>query len=279
LALSLEIVRRLIANALRKLAGAAGSASISENETYPQLCLQASRDDRVFANFRSDPIYNIVLEHVTEEQGGQYLDIISRDRVPLDAMELFKNNDDFGGPQTFEYPVVGRISPTTLRYVKVLADLKSYFGSLDGFDICEIGVGYGGQCRIINAWFNPASYCLVDIAPALALARRYLENFVISSALSYCTMSELVPRHYDLVISNYAFTELSRPCQDLYLEKVITQSQRGYITYNEISPPEFRSYTADELLQIIPTAERMDEMPLTHPKNCLIVWTNRVGLG
>jgi putative sugar O-methyltransferase len=187
-------------------------------------------------------------------------------------MPRLRRNDDFGGPATYEYPGVGSISPSTLRYVKVLTDLKAYFASLDGLDVCEIGVGYGGQCRIINAWFKPASYCLVDIAPALALARRFLERFDLPPVLAYRAMDELTARDYDLVISNYAFTELPRPLQDGYLEKVILRSARGYITYNEITPAEFNSYKAEELLRIIPGAHSVDERPLTHPLNCIILW-------
>lgn len=267
-----ELVKRLIAKTLRKLTGSAGPTSVSDNDAYPALCLQASRDERVFAGFRSNPVYNAILEHVTEEQGRQYLEIVAADGKLLAAMSRFRSNDDFGGPRTFEYPGIGRISPSTLRYVKVLADLRARFGSLDRFHVCEIGVGYGGQCRIINAWFAPARYYLVDIAPALALARRFLERYPVPAVLEYRTMDELPSRNFDLVISNYAFTELPRPLQDAYLEKVILRSARGYITYNEISPREFRSYKAEELLRIIPGARTLQERPLTHPMNCIIIW-------
>ncbi len=85
-------------------------------------------------------------------------------------------------------------------------------------------------------------------------------------------MNELIQKDYDLVISNYAFTELPRPVQDIYLQKVILNSKRGYITYNEITPIEFKSYTSDELVAMIPGSKVFKEVPLTHPKNCIIVW-------
>jgi len=138
--------------------------------------------------------------------------------------------------------------------------------------LCEIGVGYGGQCRIINAYFKPASYYLVDIGPALALTRRFLENYALAAKLSFLTLSDLAPRNYDLVISNYAFTELPRSVQEPYLSQVILQSKRGYITYNEIQPAKFRSYEANELVELIPRSRKINEEPLTHPKNCIIIW-------
>lgn len=265
-------MKRFIAKALRKLTGAAEPTSISDNQDYPQVCLQASRDERAFAEFRRNPVYNQILEHVPEEQGRAYLQLIARDMALNGALARFRKNDLYGNPRTFEYPGAGRFSPTTLRYVKVLADLKALFGSLDGAEICEIGVGYGGQCRVICEWFKPGGYTLVDIAPALALAQRYLGNYGLATPLRFETMDQLAPRDYGLAISNYAFTELRRPLQEAYLEKVLLHAKRGYITYNEVTPPEFKSYKVGELLERIAGARRIEEQPLTYPGNCIIAW-------
>lgn len=252
-----------------------GGTSLSDNHSYPRFCLQASRDDRTFSTFRRNPIYNEILEHVTREQGEDYLAVIASEAGILGAMEEFKANDRHGDPRTYEYRSLGSISPTTLRYVKVLVDLKRLFGTLDGRDICEIGVGYGGQCRIIDAFWRPAGYCLVDIPPALALARRYLGNFALRSPVDFRTMEALEARDHDLAISNYAFSEMPRAIQEIYLDRVIRRARRGYLTYNAITPPEFRSYAAADLIATLPGARRLDETPLTHPGNCIIVWGGR----
>jgi putative sugar O-methyltransferase len=248
------------------------ASSVTDNEEYPQTCLEASHNYRAFGIFRQNPAYTSALEHVTEAQGQACMDIIATDPQISTALEEFRHNDSYGSPFVCEYPSVGRFSPTTLRYVKVLVDLKSYFGSLDNHRICEIGVGYGGQCRVINAYFKPASYCLIDILPALGLAQRYLDNYVLPSVMSYMTMNQLPVTESDLVISNYAFSELRRPIQEAYLKKVILPAKRGYVIFNQIAPADFQSYTVAELLQLIPGARVFEERPLTHPHNCLIVW-------
>lgn len=263
-------------NIIRKIFGWAGpapvSTSLSDNQVYPQICIQASNDYRHFNNFRRNPEYNKILEHVSEKEGNEYFKEISKDSDILSSISLFKLNDAYGNPRLYEYPDIGMISPTTLRYIKVLVDLRAYFRTLDNLKICEIGVGYGGQCRIINTFFKPATYCLVDIQPALSLAQRYLDNFALSSVISYKTMNELETKNYDLVISNYAFTELPRSLQEVYIKKIILNSKRGYITYNEITPEEFRSYKSEELITLIPESVKLQENPLTHPKNCIIMW-------
>jgi len=248
------------------------STSVTDNELYPQTCLEASHDFRAFANFRRNPAYTAALEHVSEAQGQDCLGIIAKDPEIFAAMEAFKVNDGFGSPMICDYPSVGKISPTTLRYVKVLADLKAHFSSLDNLRISEISVGYGGQCRIINAYFKPASYCLIDIFPALSLAQRFLDNFVLHSVMSYMTMNQLPVVESDLVISNYAFSELRRPIQDAYLRKVVLPAKRGFFIYNQIAPADFQGYTANELLQMIPGSRLFEERPLTHPNNVVIVW-------
>lgn len=248
------------------------STSLSDDQVYPQICIKASSDYSLFNNFRRNPIYNKILEHTSEKQGEEYLQLISNDPDIVGALNNFKPNDDYGNPKLYEYSGIGTISPTTLRYIKVLSDLKKHFQTLDNLSICEIGVGYGGQCRVINAYYRPATYCLVDIQPALALTQRFLDNYPLHSVLTYKTMNELSPRDYDLVLSNYAFTELPRAIQDVYLNKVIFKSKRGYITYNDITPIHFHSYKFGELIEMIPTSRRLKEEPLTHPHNCIIVW-------
>ncbi|HYK05734.1 MAG TPA: putative sugar O-methyltransferase [Thermoanaerobaculia bacterium] len=248
------------------------ATGLSDDAGYLRVCREASADDRRFGEFRRDPEYTKVLEHVSEEQGAAYLEIIGRDaELPAMMPELCRN-DRVGNPRTSIYEGLGEVSPTTLRYVKVLADLKRHFGTLEGLSICEIGPGYGGQCRLICACFAPASYQLVDLEPPLGLARRYLSSFEIATEVTFRTMADLEPRRFDLVISNYAFSELRRPVQDVYLDKVVLGAERGYITCNQITPPEFESYRPADLAALLPAARLVAEEPLTYPGNCILVW-------
>jgi putative sugar O-methyltransferase len=252
---------------------AKSGTSLSDNEKYPNFCLNAANDLLVFSNFRQNKTYRRILEHVRVETGELYLEEILKTRPELiKEIEKIKANDLYGNPNLYDYKTVGNISPSTLRYTKVLADLLNHFGSLNGLKIAEIGAGYGGQCRIVNAIAKPSEYTLVDIKPALLLAQAYLDHYILSSVMRYKTMNELRKEAYDLVISNYAFTELRRDIQDVYLEKIMLNSKHGYITYNDITPECFRSYKKDELIKILPNAKIIEEIPKTHERNCIIVW-------
>jgi hypothetical protein len=116
-------------------------------EAYTETCRLAASDNKYFDTFKSNPSYNIILEHVTYEQGLSYLYEIEKTDVIMSQIDRFKENDILGGTKLYDYSYrdVGLISPSTLRYVKVLCDLYSLFSNLDNFNICEIGGGYGGQ--------------------------------------------------------------------------------------------------------------------------------------
>lgn len=249
------------------------STSLSDNQSYPQICLDASNHFRYFNKFRRNFIYRSIVETVTHDLGKKYIEVIGEDNDIIGQLNNFKKNDEWGGPFLSDYEKWGKISPTTIRYIKVGQDLKSNLKNLTDFDVCEIGVGYGGQCRILDAIFNFKTYTLVDIQPALQLSKQYLGNFILKTEIIFKTMNELSStREYDLCISNYAFSELPREIQDVYLKKVILKSKNGYITYSDnFTPDHFNSYKINELLKTIPGSRLIEEKPKTGP-NYIIVW-------
>ena len=247
--------------------------SITDNGEYPEFCDLAVKDDLLFSNFRRNPIYNYALEHDSAEQGLEYLAVAQKLKNLPNHIEEFKKNDQVGNPVVSTYGGIGEISPTTTRYIKILSDLQQEFGTLDNLNICEIGVGYGGLCRIIDSYFQVKSYCLVDLESVLKLARKYLKHFQINTSLTSKPMELLAADDkYDLVISNYAFTELRTEIQNVYLEKIILKSRRGYITYNNVNRPHFSSYTKDELVKMIPNVRVLKEIELTNSQDCILAW-------
>lgn len=166
-------------------------------------------------------------------------------------------------------------TPSTLRYIKVLADLCAHFGDLNTLRICEIGVGYGAQARIALSKFPKIhSYSFIDLASVLKLTQKYLTHFSdISANLAFLTLDKLPEQDYDLVISNYAFSELNREIQELYIAKVIRNAKHGYITYNDISNENLGSIKIENYATLFDKPIKiLPEVPLTHPKNKIVVW-------
>jgi putative sugar O-methyltransferase len=246
---------------------------------YLKVCRDAVEYPVVFSTFKKRPNYTYVLEHVSETLGEEYLNEI-KDKSPylLKYLTKFITNDSIGKPNTYFYKEIGcSISPTTLRYIKVLGDLINLFGQLNDMDIIEIGGGYGGQCKIIYDVSKPRSYTLVDLPDVLALSKKYLSKFDINN-VSFKAFSGDFKSSYDLCVSNYAFTEIGREYQFIYAKNIIKPSHKGYITCNFMGKMSIReSYCKDEILALKDNYKILPEIPLTSVNNLIYTW-NRANL-
>jgi putative sugar O-methyltransferase len=212
-----------------------GPSSLTDDLNFRGRVQTAASSVAAFAQFRSE-----VLDRITDldfEAGAQYAaSFLTMSPIYREVLATFRRNDEVGDPATFQYPEIGRFSANTLRYVKVLSDMEILFGSLNGFHIVEIGGGYGGQCRLIMSRFRPATYIMIDLPEMLRLARCYLKYFGVDGSVTFRK-----PFHWfsqksiDLVISNYAVSEIRRSVQDRYLRDIIKKARRGYILYNATS--------------------------------------------
>jgi hypothetical protein len=201
--------------------------SVSDAGDYPEFCQRAAQDASLFACFRRDEVYMSILG-LDASWGPIYFDAIPPGSAAAGLIpEVAQWDDAIGDPIKVTLPNGVMIAPTTLWYLKVADDLARLFGSFAGADVCEIGVGYGGQCRVLDALFPLRSYTLVDLRPVLSLAERFLSHFPLHCELRLRTMNELAVQAYDLVISNYAFSELAGHIQQAYVRKAVATTPRG----------------------------------------------------
>lgn len=273
--------------------------SISELSSYPKFCETAAKHDVIFQDFKRNPVYQHVLEHLDFKQGLDYLEVIE-ESYPfiLDKLEKYKENDSLGNPFTYSYGnKYGVLSPTTLRYMKIAGELVFLFGDLSNKKIIEIGGGYGGQCKILFDLSNFYRYTFVDLPECCLLAKKYLDSFDIKNihfinTLEFSSENLQDPNNeiplivqdnsslensYDLVISNYAFSEVSTDEQIIYINKIINNSKMGYMICNFTS--DFfglTSLTLDQIISLISLPSRticlLPEIPNTYPRNTLIIW-------
>ncbi|MDA7565828.1 hypothetical protein N8716_00080 [Pontimonas sp.] len=248
-----------------------GATSVSDVDDYRQIVEAAVQDNQVFELFRSHPNYYPILEHVSQAQGLSYLQVLrQRSNIPADWAITCRSVNDLGSPQKYSYPGLKRVSPTVLRYLKVYSDLELLFGPLQGLRCIEIGIGFGGQAAILDLLGKVGEFQLYDLPAVLELGKKFLEDSQIA-APAFFFDGTMVPvaRPADLLVSNYAFSELTRKLQLVYLERVIAKAARGYITWNSLSPDGLQP---EEILARIPRSRVIAEDPKTHPDNLVIVW-------
>lgn len=261
----------------KRFIGAEGNRSDSDDGSYVAFVERAVANESVFRRFRCDKVYRETLEHASFEDGLACLDIIKR-KAPqfLTSIGEVRDNDLVGAPLVYDYAGCGILGPTTLRYLKVAADLFWLFGGTPGRRIVEIGVGYGGQLLVSDRLFAIDVYELIDLPPVLELAARYLESHVLNCGYQTSTLNRKTGEDtYDLAISNYAFSELPGHIQRKYIEKILITSKRGYLTMNSGLGKTDRSrgkLSLDDLRNALPPFEVLPEEPLTGPENYIIVW-------
>jgi hypothetical protein len=243
------------------------STSISDYTAFKQACLTADLN-----TFKQHSDIVPIFEHTSAEQGEAYLQII-RERYPLllAALPRLVVNDEIGSANRCIDVEGSSVSPSTLRYVKVLGDLI-YAGLASGDAIVEIGGGYGGQALVIRNKILWQSYTIFDLPEAGSLQERYLAEHDLTVEHGELFVGSRVTE-WDFCISNYAFSECNKQMQDWYLEHVILKSKAGYMTCNFISSQfGVDSYSQEQLLSLIPNSWLEAENPLTSPANVVIRW-------
>lgn len=253
-----------------------GNSSITDSDmlaSYPSLCGFAVKNSEIFKKFRSSRVMFEALDHVSIEQGNGYIaEILKYTSWSEKFTRVLVEIDRVGEPRKFRFRPYGTFSPTLLRYLKVYTDLEKNFGSLKNFTIAEIGIGFGGQASLISLLDKPLSYIFYDIPPVLELAQKFIKEINVTGDFKFIDGRNPRPSKPDLVISNYAFSELNRSLQDQYLKNIVLSSPRGYITWSNLTAKNLGGYSLAELVRLIPNSQILPEKPNTSESNAIIVW-------
>ena len=252
--------------------------SDSQVTFYEQQLSRLLKSKKRLSDFRRKYDYREILEHVTYTQGKSYLEQI-QEYSPQNYIELIeknKANDLFGNPYEYQYPGVGRVSPTTLRYISTAIDIFETIRLNKESVVAEIGVGYGGQAAILERMYGIRNYSAFDLPSVIQLSNVYLNS--VNSKLKFTSsgLSSDKNTTWDVVISNYAFSELHRDLQLSYIEHVITKSKSGYMIMNSgrsnITGRSEGKLSLNEIRNYIPNLQVKEEVPLTGPDNYIIYW-------
>ena len=217
-------------------------------------------------NFKHNPHYTPILEHVSSEEGLRYMKCLEKEfrEVFISNFkyiyDTIKENDSYGQPNKFKYTEEIECSPTNFRYIYhsflILSHMKEKC-----VNIVEIGGGYGGLCLYLYKLaplFNITiqSYTIFDIEHVVDLQKKYLVQFNISID-AYTLNSSFTIKDNSFLISNYAFSEISDSLQKTYIQKVVSKCNHGFLVWNHINLYEFTNHpTTSEIER--PTTSKTD---------------------
>ena len=207
-------------------------SSISSSLPWPVAAEALASGARTSAGFRRLKAVCDVVETVGPVDGRFYAGRIrSWDEAVLDDPKIAAI-DSWGTPIRWPGPLLGlprAFSPTTLRYLATALWLKREGYVKPGGTVIEVGVGFGGLAAM-NAVVSGASTRMVDLPQVEAAARRMMEECGLGR---FCLADDAGIDSGDCcLVSNYAFTELTREIQDGYLEKHLKGAGRGVIVSN-----------------------------------------------
>jgi putative sugar O-methyltransferase len=251
--------------------------SDSSSTFYGRAVERIISSDRKFRRFRRIYDYREILEHVSLKQAHKYIERVNQlDPSVLKNYKNFINNDFVGMPYRYSIPNIGLFSPTTIRYIAVLVELRKIFGENFGGHIVEIGVGYGGQYLVMEQTQKIQSYSMYDLPSVQNLTEKYLKQKTTTNKVVMRNFQDETNICFDLVISNYAFSELPKPIQVEYVEKVLSKAKKGYMIMNSGRTNDTGRSTGklslDELKVLLPPFEILEEIPNSSPDNYVIAW-------
>ncbi len=262
----------------RRVFSSSPKISDSDSTRYSYFVNSAVSSERVFRKFRRNFYYRQILEHVNYKLGFSYLSRLSKESIEdLRNFEDVASLSFVGSPRRFYFKSLGLISPTMIRYQYVSQELQRYFGESIGKNVVEIGVGFGGQYAILNNAYEIEKYTMFDLPQVMELTHKVLKTAGVEVSKIFAgNIENPLIQECDLVISNYAFSELPRDVQRKYIEGILAKSQRGYLIMNsgrtDFSGRSSGKFTLEELREVLPFFEVFEEDPLTGPDNYLIVW-------
>ena len=257
--------------------------SRSSNKKYPEYCKIASEDNEVFQNFRNNSSYTSVLEHVSPELSKEYYQALKNLNYSDDYIySICKILDQPGNPRKIKVNnSISELTGSSLRYLYTGLDIKNKLNLNKVINIVEIGAGYGGQSVILDKILPIENYFYVDLPEVNQLIDRFVGNFNVNFNYTFNTLEDKFDfdSEFDLVISNYAFSELPRNLQNLALNKIINNSKNGYMIINShgleknIFLKKYDFHTIDELKKLIPNLLILEEYPQSHKNNKLLTFS------
>lgn len=248
-----------------------GGSSVSDTANYLSAVVAALKSEEDFSRFKSEKYYKQILEHVGYKFGREYLSVLKRRGFQI-RVDFTASQAEIGGPEVFKFEGLGYVSPSTLRYLKVVSDLDLHDPNWKEQTIVEVGVGYGGQFCAFKELGHNKDYFGIDLELVAKLARKYAELSGFQDGANFMGFDGQLPSSEGhMFISNYAFSELAPVHQAFYLENYIKTSASGYISWNQLSELNLGGMKAEELRGIV-NGRILREEPLTSPGNCLIVW-------
>lgn len=220
----------ILAGAVGHVGSAAGS--ISGTMAWPVACAGLVASAGGDPDFRRRQAVRDVVETLGPSDGRYHARRVkSVDAGLLDDPRVLAAAS-WGNPIRWPGVLLGTsrpFSPSSLRYLSHAVWLKRHGLVQPGGTVIEIGIGYGGLAAM-NAIISGVRTLLVDLDPVKDAAWEYLQDLGLGH--HRVAEGEKMDPGNACLVSNYAFSELSRCLQDMYMDQYFAMAAHGMIVSN-----------------------------------------------
>lgn len=218
-------------------------------ERYYAIVDKILTDEGAFSKFKSLDDYNSIVGMSLPYQAPLFMERIKKCPSILEKMDDFKKNDIYGNPTIID--IEGhKISPNTLRHMATIADIEKYIGNIDNMSVSELGVGYGGLAYVLNTYYKPSSYHLIDLPQVQQLASKYLDKLEVKVSI------DTPPESVDLFISEFCLSEFYDEQLYKFYNQYVKNAKNVYLMMNLIDETRKQKFidtmNEDFNLRIIP---------------------------
>lgn len=197
---------------------------------FREACSRAARPGGLL-EFRRDPAILQVVECVSPDEGLVYARAIERCFPRRWFAVACLANDRVGHPETVTYGGAA-LAPATWRYAFRALELSATVGPLGGLSVVEIGGGYGGLAATMAQLEPAGAYAIVDAPEPGAMQAAYLRSLGVGGVQT-ASVLPAEPLAPDLVVSDFALSELDEDVRAAYGEALVRGARAGAFCWNE----------------------------------------------
>lgn len=230
-------------------------------QRFIKLCRNALNDPKVFKDFRNDVGFTSVMigqnrEAYIKEYIKEYMD------TPIDnqIMEL-----DMIGNQ--DMPSDGGLSALYYRHFFTAREILGRWS--DVRTIVEIGSGHGGLAGVLSIMKPDIQYTLIDLPIVNEFSKRYIPK-KLQANMRWMDCNAIMPRKYDLLISEFTLSELTQKMYEDYYKNVIQYCKNAYLVMNFWDTKD-KEENKEGLKKIYNSVEETKEFPPNEWANYVLI--------
>lgn len=235
-------------------------------EVYLELIRGFLNDESKFKVFKQQKQYAAVIGQPEIHQAIAFLNHCQKNHPDIWAnLSKFQEADKIGSPTLYKICGVN-ISLNLCRYINTVCLLKENFGSLDDWNIHEIGVGWGGLYHCIVSQWKSDGYAFIDHNEAGELARKH------SMALGNDDVKRHNSIYYgepNLAIAEYSITEQDEAGVMELTDRYLIPARNVFIRCNLIDNSLKAKWITHLRSKFHITIQ--DEEPNTCRFNCIVI--------